>query len=154
MTPIETRAGSPVTVLDTIGRTPLLRLRVLRGDNPGVEIYAKAEFLNPGGSVKDRAAVAIVREAQASGRLRPGSTILDATSGNTGIAYAMISAACGYQLRLCVPGNVTVERLGRGLERSASRRHDKNGGKYAFRKLAAAISLTVIGIPACTVFQR
>lgn len=111
VTPIETRVGSPVTVLDTIGRTPLLRLRALRGDNPGVEIYAKAEFLNPGGSVKDRAAVAIVREAQASGRLRPGSTILDATSGNTGIAYAMISAACGYQLRLCVPGNVTVERL-------------------------------------------
>ena len=105
---------SPVSLLDTIGRTPLLRLERLgrrRLRSPRVEIYAKAEFQNPGGSVKDRAAMAIVRDAERSGRLRPGGIILDATSGNTGIAYAMIAAARGYRLKLCVPGNVTAERL-------------------------------------------
>jgi S-sulfo-L-cysteine synthase (O-acetyl-L-serine-dependent) len=102
---------SPVSLLDTIGRTPLLRLHRLGASAPGVEIYAKAEFQNPGGSVKDRAAVSIVLDAERSGRLRPGGTILDATSGNTGIAYAMIAAARGYHLKLCVPGNVTAERL-------------------------------------------
>jgi S-sulfo-L-cysteine synthase (O-acetyl-L-serine-dependent) len=102
---------SPVSLLDTIGRTPLLRLYRLGASAPGVEIYAKAEFQNPGGSVKDRAAVSIVLDAERSGRLRPGGTILDATSGNTGIAYAMIAAARGYHLKLCVPGNVTAERL-------------------------------------------
>jgi len=107
-----TRTLSPVSVLDTIGRTPLLRLRRLGGDSPNVEIYAKAEFQNPGGSVKDRAAAAILREAEENGHLRAGAIILDATSGNTGIAYAMIAAARGYRLKLCVPGNVTAERLG------------------------------------------
>ncbi len=97
------------TVLDLIGGTALLRLR--RFEREGVEIYAKAEFQNPGGSIKDRAALAIVREAERSGRLRAGGTILDATSGNTGIAYAMIAAAHGYRLKLCVPENVTIERL-------------------------------------------
>ena len=108
---MQTRALAPVSVLDTIGRTPLLRLRTLGGTVPGVEIYAKAEFQNPGGSVKDRAASAIIRDAEETGRLRAGAVILDATSGNTGIAYAMISAARGYRLKLCVPGNVTPERL-------------------------------------------
>jgi cysteine synthase B len=102
---------SPVSLLDTIGHTPLLRLRRLGAQSPNVEIYAKAEFQNPGGSVKDRAAAAILREAEASGALRAGAVILDATSGNTGIAYAMIAAARGYRLKLCVPGNVTAERL-------------------------------------------
>jgi cysteine synthase B len=102
---------APVSLLATIGRTPLLRLYRLGADSPGVEIYAKAEFQNPGGSVKDRAAVSIVRDAERSGRLRPGGTILDASSGNTGIAFAMIAAARGYHLKLCVPGNVTPERL-------------------------------------------
>lgn len=99
------------SVLDLIGRTALLRLRRFVEDTPGVEIYAKAEFQNPGGSIKDRAAAAIVRDAERSGRLRAGGTILDATSGNTGIAYAMIAAAHGYRLKLCVPENVTTERL-------------------------------------------
>jgi cysteine synthase B len=102
---------APVSLLDTIGRTPLLRLRRLGAGVPNVEIYAKAEFQNPGGSVKDRAAASIIRDGEQSGRLRPGSTILDSTSGNTGIAYAMIAAARGYKLKLCVPGNVTPERL-------------------------------------------
>jgi S-sulfo-L-cysteine synthase (O-acetyl-L-serine-dependent) len=106
-----TQSFAPVSLLDTIGRTPLLRLARLGRDLPHVEIYAKAEFQNPGGSVKDRAAAAILREAEASGRLQPGGVILDATSGNTGIAYAMIAAARGYRLKLFVPGNVTAERL-------------------------------------------
>jgi cysteine synthase B len=105
------RAVSPISLLDTIGRTPLLRLNRLAGHLRGVEIYAKAEFQNPGGSVKDRAAAAILDQAEKSGRLRGGRTILDATSGNTGIAYAMIAAVRGYRLTLCVPGNVTTERL-------------------------------------------
>ena len=111
MSPISTRAPSPASVLDLIGRTPLLRLRRLARDTPGVEIYAKAEYLNPGGSVKDRAAAEILADGERTGRLRPGTVILDATSGNTGIAYAMIAAARGYRLKLCVPQNVTAERL-------------------------------------------
>lgn len=104
-------ALDPVTLLSTIGNTPLLPLRRLAPRSSRVEIYAKAEFQNPGGSVKDRAAQAIVHEAERRGLLREGSTILDATSGNTGIAYAMIAAARGYRLLLCVPQNVTPERL-------------------------------------------
>jgi cysteine synthase B len=105
-----TRPVAPDSVIDLIGRTPLLRLRAFGADIPDVELYAKAEFQNPGGSVKDRAAASILRTAEQSGRLRPGVTILDATSGNTGIAYAMISAAYGYRLKLCMPANVTQER--------------------------------------------
>ena len=104
------RGQDVASVVDLIGHTPLLRLGRFTADTPEVEILAKAEFLNPGGSVKDRAAAAIIREAERQGHLRPGTTILDATSGNTGIAYAMIAAARGYRLTLCVPDNVTVER--------------------------------------------
>jgi cysteine synthase B len=100
----------PDSLIDLIGRTPLLRIRAFSREAHGVEIYAKAEFQNPGGSVKDRAAASILKEAARTGKLRPGVTILDATSGNTGIAYAMISAAFGYRLRLCMPANVTPER--------------------------------------------
>jgi cysteine synthase B len=99
------------SVLDLVGGTPLLRLTRVTRRRTAVEIYAKAEFQNPGGSVKDRAAAAIVREAERSGALDPDRTILDATSGNTGIAYAMIGAARGYRVRLCVPESVTRERL-------------------------------------------
>src|SRR5687767_3653099 len=106
-----TRPLAPESVVDLIGRTPLLRLRAFGRDTPNVELFAKAEFQNPGGSVKDRAAASILRAAERSGLLRPGTTILDATSGNTGIAYAMIAAANGYRLKLCVPENVTRERL-------------------------------------------
>jgi cysteine synthase B len=102
---------SSSSVLDLIGRTPLLHLERLTASVPGVEIYAKAEFQNPGGSVKDRAAAAIIQDAERAGRLRRGTVILDSTSGNTGIAYAMIAAARGYRLKLCVPENVTPERL-------------------------------------------
>ena len=105
-----TRPFTPDSVIDLIGRTALIRLRAFGQDTPGVELYAKAEFQNPGGSVKDRAAKSILRAAERSGRLHKGVTILDATSGNTGIAYAMISAAFGYRIKLCMPANVTPER--------------------------------------------
>jgi S-sulfo-L-cysteine synthase (O-acetyl-L-serine-dependent) len=105
-----TRPVAPDSVIDLIGQTALLRLRAFGAETPNVELYAKAEFQNPGGSVKDRAAASILRDATRSGKLRPGVTILDATSGNTGIAYAMISAAYGYRLKLCMPANVTPER--------------------------------------------
>jgi cysteine synthase B len=97
-------------VLSLIGNTPLVRLKTLTRDLPDVELYAKAEWTNPGGSVKDRAALNIIREAERTGQLSPDRILLDSTSGNTGIAYAMICAARGYRLKLCVPGNVSLER--------------------------------------------
>jgi len=102
--------GPGSTVLDMIGRTPLVRLRVFERETPGVELYAKAEWQNPGGSVKDRAAARMILEGEASGRLTHDKTILDATSGNTGIAYAMVGAARGYKVKLCVPENASPER--------------------------------------------
>src|SRR5262249_36388599 len=102
--------GPGSTVLDMIGRTPLVRLRVFERDTPGVELYAKAEWQNPGGSVKDRAAARMILEAEASGKLTRDKTILDATSGNTGIAYAMVGASRGYTVKLCVPENASPER--------------------------------------------
>jgi cysteine synthase B len=98
------------TVLDLIGNTPLLRLRKFEAGLNGVELYGKAEWFNPGGSVKDRPAASMVKEGQRTGALRPGKTLLDATSGNTGIAYAMIGASVGFPVKLCVPSNVTIER--------------------------------------------
>ena len=97
------------SVLDLIGRTPLIRLRQFE-EVPGVELYAKAEWHNPGGSVKDRAAARMIAEGEADGRLRPGLTIVDATSGNTGIAYSMIGAAKGYRVKLYLPENASTER--------------------------------------------
>lgn len=102
------RAGSDLTEL--VGGTPLLRLQRISRDVAPVELLAKAEWLNPGGSVKDRAALAIILDAEREGRLAPGATILDATSGNTGIAYAWIGAARGYRVKLCVPRNANRER--------------------------------------------
>ena len=99
------------TVAAHIGNTPLLRLRLLNRDlSDGVQVFAKAEHLNPGGSVKDRAALSMILEGERSGRLRPGMTILDATSGNTGIAYAMIGASRGYRVKVCLPGNASAGR--------------------------------------------
>src|SRR6201982_762284 len=98
------------SILDLIGRTPLVRLRHFELEVPGVELYAKAEWQNPGGSVKDRAAARMILEGERSGKLTPGRTFLDATSGNTGIAYAMVGAARGYAVKLCVPENASPER--------------------------------------------
>ena len=97
-------------LLSQIGNTPLLRLDRMTAGLPGIEIYGKAEFFNPGGSVKDRAGLNMILEGERSGALRPGKTILDATSGNTGIAYAMIGAYKGYKVKLCLPRNASIER--------------------------------------------
>ncbi len=96
--------------LDLIGRTPLIRLDRIDEDLPGVEIWAKAEFMNPGGSVKDRAALNMILDGERTGRLTKNRTILDSTSGNTGIAYAMIAAYKGYKVKLCLPANASPER--------------------------------------------
>ncbi|MBV8051501.1 MAG: cysteine synthase family protein [Acidobacteriaceae bacterium] len=96
--------------MERIGNTPLLRFPRITRELPAVEILGKAEWLNPGGSVKDRAAANIVAQAKASGKLTSGKILLDSTSGNTGIAYAMIGAAQGFPVTLCMPENVSVER--------------------------------------------
>jgi S-sulfo-L-cysteine synthase (O-acetyl-L-serine-dependent) len=97
-------------LLERIGNTPLVRLARIGSELPNVELCAKAEWFNPGGSVKDRAAYAMIREGERMGKLRPGKVILDATSGNTGIAYAMIGAALGYRVKLGLPSSASPER--------------------------------------------
>src|SRR5262245_20848477 len=99
------------SALQLIGNTPLLELRRVRdGIAPGVRLYAKLEGFNPGGSVKDRPALKMIEDGLREGRLVPGKTILDSTSGNTGIALAMIGAALGYPVELVMPSNVSTER--------------------------------------------
>ena len=103
------RPGS--SIIDQIGNTPLLRLRKVTADLPEtVEVWAKAEWFNPGGSVKDRPALRMVQEAEASGELTRDKVLIDSTSGNTGVAYAMIGAALGYRVKLVMPANVSAER--------------------------------------------
>jgi cysteine synthase B len=97
-------------LLATIGNTPLVRLESIPREFPGIEIFAKAEYFNPGGSVKDRAALNMVLDGERSGKLNKNRTILDSTSGNTGIAYAMIGANRGYRVKLVLPGNASDER--------------------------------------------
>ena len=104
----ENRAAE--SVLERIGNTPLLRISRVASHLPQVEIAAKAEWFNPGGSVKDRPAFSMIEAGLSSGALRPGKTILDATSGNTGIAYAMIAAALGYRVKLFLPRSASDER--------------------------------------------
>src|ERR1700720_3592766 len=99
-----------LSLLDRVGNTPLLRFDRLTGNLPGVTVLGKAEWYNPGGSVKDRAASSIVAEGRRNGKFAPGRILLDSTSGNTGIAYAMIGAAHGFPVTLCMPENVSVER--------------------------------------------
>src|SRR6202048_5197042 len=120
ITPIATKHPAPSgsslsgaigrSVLDYIGNTPLLRLERVGREFPNAEFYAKAEWFNPGGSVKDRPALSMIQAGLASGALRAGKTIIDATSGNTGIAYAMIGAAMGYPVKLCLPDSASHER--------------------------------------------
>lgn len=98
-------ATAPRSWLDHVGCTPLIRLNGINADVPHVDLYAKAEWTNPGGSVKARAAAAMIRDAEQSGKLTPDKAILDASSGNTAIAYAMIGAASGYGVTICLPAN-------------------------------------------------
>ncbi len=105
ITRINERAGSNVT--DLVGNTPLLELPSISAEVPGARIFGKAEWYNPGGSVKDRPALWMIRDGERSGALTPEKIILDATSGNTGIAYAWLGAALGYKVRLCMPKNAS-----------------------------------------------
>jgi cysteine synthase B len=97
-------------ILSFIGNTPLVRLSRIGAEFPGIEIFGKAEYFNPGGSVKDRPALNMILDGERTGRLNHRRTILDATSGNTGIAYAMIAAVKGYRVKLCLPRNASEER--------------------------------------------
>ena len=107
-TPAHLKLGSLIP--ERIGNTPLVRLAEAVRDLPGITLLAKAEWVNPGGSVKDRAAWSMVRDALDRGLIAPGKTLLDATSGNTGIAFAMLGAALSFPVRLCMPANVSPER--------------------------------------------
>jgi S-sulfo-L-cysteine synthase (O-acetyl-L-serine-dependent) len=107
---VESGLQGPRDVLSLIGNTPLLRLPRVGVDVPGVEIYAKAEWMNPGGSVKDRPAKNIVLEAERAGLMSKDKILIDSTSGNTGIAYAMICAARGYRVAIVMPSNASEER--------------------------------------------
>lgn len=143
LNPVATRVdGRDIEAL--IGNTPLLGFRRITAHLPeDVVIYAKAEWTNPGGSVKDRAAANIIRQAEKSGALRPGKVILDSTSGNTGIAYAMLGASKGYRVKLYMPGNVSPERFailkayGAELELTDPL-EGSDGAIRAVRQLAAA----------------
>ncbi len=106
----ENQFGLGRRTVERVGNTPLIRLDRVGGGLEGVALLAKAEWLNPGGSVKDRAVVSMVRDAQARGLLTPSKTLLDATSGNTGIALAMLGAAEGFPVLLAMPSNVSLER--------------------------------------------
>lgn len=97
-------------IIHLIGNTPLLRLAKIGSEFPGIEIYGKAEYFNPGGSVKDRPALNMILEGEREGLLTRDKILLDSTSGNTGIAYAMIGAARGYRIKLCLPQNASPER--------------------------------------------
>ena len=108
--PLERLGTDAVSVLDYIGNTPLFRLGNITRHLTKVQVLAKAEYLNPGGSVKDRAAMGMILHGEETGALTRAKTILDSTSGNTGIAYAMIGAARGYKVKLVMPGNVSPER--------------------------------------------
>ncbi len=105
------RRRGTTSVLDLIGGTPLVKLCRIGAELRGAEIYAKAEWENPGGSVKDRPALAMIEKGEQSGALTTERAILDATSGNTGIAYAMIGVAKGYRVTLCLPANASPERV-------------------------------------------
>jgi cysteine synthase B len=106
--PANSRLGQLLS--ERIGNTPLVRLERIARELPGIQLLGKAEWVNPGGSVKDRAAAAIVAEGRRTGQFAPGQILLDSTSGNTGIAYAMLGAAQGFPVTLCMPSNVSPER--------------------------------------------
>ena len=154
-----------VSLPDLIGNTPLLRLDRISQHLPNVRLLAKAEWFNPGGSVKDRPALRMLRRGEDEGALTPGKTILEATSGNTGIAFAMLGAALGYPVTVCLPANASAERkrilraygaeiietsaleLTDGAIAEARRLHEETPGKYFYpdqiqqrRELAGALS--------------
>ena len=108
--PLTARSRRIESVIDAVGNTPLVRLRKVAKDVPDVELWAKLEFANPGGSVKDRAALRMIRDAMADGRLTRDKILIDSTSGNTGVAYSLFGAALGLRIRLVMPSNVSKAR--------------------------------------------
>jgi S-sulfo-L-cysteine synthase (O-acetyl-L-serine-dependent) len=109
-TNIQRKISDPSSILAAIGHTPLLEIRNIPDQNENVRIFAKAEWFNPGGSIKDRPALNMLLEGEKTGKLTRNKTIIDATSGNTGIAYAMIGSALGYKVMLAIPSNASLER--------------------------------------------
>ena len=107
---VDERLNGPVSILDLVGNTPLIELKKLTAHLKSVRVWGKAEYMNPAGSVKDRPALNMILRGIETGELTPDKTILDSTSGNTGIAYAMIGAALGFKVKLVMPGNVSTER--------------------------------------------
>jgi len=105
-----TRSRRLSSVLDAVGNTPLIRLERVAASAPGVEVYVKLEFMNPGGSVKDRPAMRMMLDAIKDGRLTQDRVLIDSTSGNTGVAYSLMGAALGYRVQLVMPSNVTKAR--------------------------------------------
>src|SRR3954466_15288647 len=138
------------SIIDLVGETPMLKLR--RVVPPGAaEIYAKLEYLNPGGSVKDRAAIGIIRRAERDGLLRPGSTIVEATAGNTGIGLALIGVNRGYRVIFCVPERFSEEKVKimRALGAEVLRTPDADGMLGAIKKakeLAANIPKSFLAL--------
>src|SRR4030081_3282219 len=104
------RTAAHESITELVGDTPLLRIRLFEDRYPDLEVYAKAEWFNPGGSVKDRAALAMIEDGERRGALTPGKVVIDSTSGNTGIPYSMVGAAKGYAVKLVMPSNVSEER--------------------------------------------
>jgi S-sulfo-L-cysteine synthase (O-acetyl-L-serine-dependent) len=110
LTPRFVRSRRLASVVEAVGNTPLLRLERVAKSAPSVEVYLKLEFANPGGSVKDRPALRMIQDAMADGRFSPEKTLIDSTSGNTGVAYSLIGAALGLKIELVMPSNVTKAR--------------------------------------------
>src|SRR3954470_6032330 len=110
MLPRLTRSRRLSSIIDAVGNTPMIRLEKVAKTAPSVEVYVKLEYMNPGGSVKDRPALRMVQDAMKDGRLTPEKTLIDSTSGNTGVAYSLIGAAMGFRVALVMPKNVTKAR--------------------------------------------
>src|SRR5438105_15931832 len=140
-----TRLRVAASIIDLVGEAPMLRLRrvVPAGS---ADVFAKLEYLNPGGSVKDRAAIGIIRRAEGDGLLRPGSTIVEATAGNTGIGLALIGVNRGYRVIFCVPERFSEEKVKvmRALGAEVMRTPDADGMAGAIKK-AREISATIPG---------
>ena len=132
-----------VPALRLIGNTPLVPIDCFAGEHPGVEIYAKVEYFNPGGSLKDRPVLRMLAEAIADGRLTPGKTIIDSSSGNAGIAYALIGGALGFDVEIVIPDNASKERLKRLAAHGAQITHTSAQDGYdeairSVRRIVAA----------------
>ncbi|WP_242395488.1 PLP-dependent cysteine synthase family protein [Anaeromyxobacter oryzisoli] len=143
MTPAFRHGPAPAdSIARLVGNTPLVRLRRIGADLPGIRIYAKCEFANPGGSVKDRAALRMIETALAAGRLGPGKTLVDSTSGNTGVAYSWICAALGLRCALVMPSNVSAarKRITRAFGAELIFSDPLEGSDGAIRKVRALVA--------------